>query len=175
MRFSSCSHTYRLLLKTNASPILIRGSKRSLTGGRWELCTSLPTAYVSLSGCTGRRSSSRLPLTRGCWIQTYTLPLASMHRQPPNSATSPHSCPLRAKEATASRGTRQRLNSNADPRRSGHEDGGRLRKHNETQEFLSVTPANLPVQPGAFHRKNPRERKNKTYQVLSISSLPLPP
>lgn len=57
----------------------------------------------------------------------------------------------------------------------GGEEGGRLRKENETHEFLSVTPANPPVQRGVFHRKRPRESRNKTYQVPSISSLSLPP
>lgn len=45
MQFSSFSHTYRPLLKANASPILLRGSEGRLPGRRWG-ALHIPTYTV---------------------------------------------------------------------------------------------------------------------------------
>lgn len=196
MQFSSFSHTHRPLLKTNASPIVLGASERSLTGRRWgalHIPTSTVRFALRLHGKAKLASTCNPRLLDADLYPTLSCPRTGSPQRTPPFGNIPHSCPLISKKAIASRGTLQQLNSNTDPRRNGHEDwgrgeeGGRLRKHNETQEFLSITPANPAVQRGAFQKQKtrnkkknnktttPRESKNKTYQVPSISSLPLPP
>jgi len=134
----------------------------------------LPGPYVSLSGCKGKQSWL-LPVTQGGWAGCRSVPYhpTSMHTRCPMQPPiwqPPHPCPLSTlclllpRKMTASRGTLQQLTETQNHEGMGIRTGGTQ----ETQEFLSVTPANPPVRRGAFHSK--REGRARTKPTRSPPS-----